>query len=137
MATNNHSVELQLMWKLKVSQSLTSTCMSGDCGESFKQLITDMKHEKEMPKESNNATQLLEYYNIYSALPLSTTNWNNISAVTLPSSHKQRSFDNDDLSVLLEVYQILYPRADIALEKTLQNIQNVQYCANIWSSVWI
>ena len=68
-------------------------------------------------KESKNATQLLEYYNIYSALPLSTTNWNNISAVTLPSSHKQRSFNNDDLSVLLEVYQILYPRADIALEK--------------------
>ena len=116
MATNNRSVELQLMRKLKISQSLTSICMPGDCGESFQRLIANMKDQREISNVSKNPNQLLEYYNIYSTLPLSTINWNNISAVILPSSHKERSFDNNDLSVILEVYQIMYPRSDIILE---------------------
>jgi hypothetical protein len=71
-----------------------------------------MKHRPEEPSESNTRTHL-EYFKMDTTLPLSNNNWDNISAVSLPTKYKQRSFDNDDLNILMQVYKIMFPKANI------------------------
>jgi hypothetical protein len=71
-----------------------------------------MKHRSEEPSESNTRTHL-EYFKMDTTLPLSNNNWDNISAVSLPTKYKEQSFDNDDLNILMQVYKIMFPKANI------------------------
>jgi hypothetical protein len=129
IATNNRSVELQLMRKLNISHTLSSTLLTADGNESFQQLVASMKNQTEEVKESM-ATHL-EYYKMDSNLPLHSNNWDNISALKIPSSHKERSLDNDDLDALLHVYKVMFPSADINLSM-LSRIINMYTRLNIF-----
>ena len=71
-----------------------------------------MKHRSEEPSKSNTRTHL-EYFKMDTTLPLSNNNWDNISAVSLPTKYKEQSFDNDDLNILMQVYKIMFPKANI------------------------
>ena len=120
IATNNRSVELQLMWKLNISHTLNSTLLTADGNKSFQQLIASMKHQTEEVTESMPTH--LEYYKMDSTLPLHSNDWGNISALKIPSSHKERSLDNDDLDALLHVYKVMFPSAIIYLSSLSRTI---------------
>jgi hypothetical protein len=83
-----------------------------------------MKNQTEEVKESMETH--LEYYKMDSNLPLHSNNRDNISALKIPSSHKERSLDYDDLDALLHVYKVMFPSADMNLSM-LSRIINMEY----------
>ena len=70
-----------------------------------------MRHQTEDFQESK--PELVEYYHMDSKLPYHSNNWDNISAIEIPSRHKERSLDNDDINALTEVYQVMFPSSNI------------------------
>ena len=129
ITTNYRSLELQLMRKLNISQALSNNCFPPDGCESFQQLINSMRHQTEDFQESK--PELVEYYHMDSKLSYHSNNWDNISAIEIPSRHKERSLDNDDINALTEVYQVMFPSSNI-IPSNLSRTMKVFTCCLIF-----
>ena len=55
-------------------------------------------------------SDLLEFFKMdTNKIPVNEINWNNMCAIPLHTHYKESNLDNDDIDVLLDVYQIMFP----------------------------
>ena len=64
-----------------------------------------------------------EFQNIATKAPLHGVNWRNDSGVTQPSSYKLVHLDVDDMTLLKQVYKIMYPGREIERANLAESIQ--------------
>jgi hypothetical protein len=65
--------------------------------------------------------ELLSFFNVHKS-PLNGINWKNCSAIKVNPSYKEKSVDNDDLSLLFKVYTTMFPEKSILIDHLSRTI---------------
>ena len=102
---NNRSIELQIMRKVTTLRCMDKMPLNQDFqpyfGESLSSLsscvINNICEDSSMLMDVNNLSELIELYHMTLSFPLNTLNWENLSAISLPSPYKESCLDCDDL----------------------------------------
>jgi hypothetical protein len=106
--TNNRSIELQLMRKLTTRRFLDNMTLDKNLQPYFDDVVTIAGNDSKTIYSTFALNELLSFFNSDVMAPLKSINWSNISAVNLPLCYKEKSLDNDDLAVLLKVYNTMF-----------------------------
>ena len=120
--TNNRSIELQLMRKLTTQRFLDNMTLDKDLHPYFDDVVNLVKNDVRNNYSVFAIWKLLSFFNADVA-PLNAIDWKNNSAIKLPLCYKERSFDNDELSVLLKVYAAMFPGNNIVIEQLSKTIK--------------
>ena len=120
--TNNRSIELQLMRKLTTQRFLDNMTLDKDLHPYFDDVVNLVKNDVRNNYSVFAIWKLLSFFNADVA-PLNAIDWKNNSAIKLPLCYKERSFDNDELSVLLKVYTAMFPGNNIVIEQLSKTIK--------------
>ncbi len=122
--TNNRSIELQLMRKLTTQRFLDNMTLDKDLHPYFEDVVTSVKNNARNNYSVFTLSELLNFFNVDVA-PLNVIDWKNNSAILieLPLCYKERSFDNDELSLLFKVYSTMFPRNNIVIEQLSRTIK--------------
>jgi len=125
IVTNNISVELQLMRKLCTSKFLERISLPDEFKPMFNDITSSIQGLSEDQINSNSSSSFLarlEYYEMDMKLPLYDINWLNIAPISLPTSYRQAVFVDEDILVLLQVYQVMFPNKDISQEHLSRSV---------------
>ena len=122
--TNNRSIELQIMRKVTTLRCMDNMPLNQELqpyfGDTLSSLtscvMSNMSEDGSMLMDVNNLSELIEFYQMPASFPLNTLNWENLSAVLLPSHYKESCLDRDDLQILKNVYNVMFCDRDIRLE---------------------
>ena len=105
VSTNKRSLELQLMRKLVLSQSLESLQLPQQYTGQFQHLVGNPLNSV---SKTSSSQEDYTFQSMSTACPVSSVDWSLLSQVNLPSNYKLQSLDSSDLDILLIVYKSLY-----------------------------
>ena len=119
--TNNRSIELQKVTTLRCMDNMPlNQELQPYFGDTLSSLtscvMSNMSEDGSMLMDVNSLSELIEFYQMPASFLLNTLNWENLSAVLLPSHYKENCLDRDDLQILKNVYNVMFSDRDIRLE---------------------
>ena len=109
-ATNNRSIEIQLMRKFLSEQFVFNVALPEEHSETFTPFFNKYQ-TSQMPVSIPIGSSVLFHMSAHGQL--GTINWSDISCLKLPSSNKLIPLDSDDHQLLAETYQAMYPEKHI------------------------
>ena len=126
--TNNRSIELQLMRKVTTLRCLDNISLNQDFHPYFGDIMSSLTNSKmsedgNILREADKWSDLMEFYQMNTGFPLNTLNWGNMCALSLPSYYKETYLDHDDISILQDVYKIMFPDRLILMDNLSTSIQ--------------
>ena len=135
--TNKRSVELQLMRQFLMSRYLKDVTLPTMYQDEFLHLCLPSSlgsNEGEEVSPSDWSTDH-EFNNIASSASLDGINWRNYSGVTTPSCYRLVHLDEDDLTLLKSVYQVMYAERDVVASDLGESIHKYG-SIKIWSTTF-
>lgn len=136
--TNKRSVELQLMRKFLISRDLKNIKLPAQYQEHFNDLCSPTGMAEREVKEDVSYTDWSiknEFNNIALESPMHGINWQNDSGIVLPSSYRLVHFDTDDITLLRDVYQIMYPEHKVETRNLSESMHKFG-SISIWSTTY-
>ena len=124
--TNKRSVELQLMRRFQLSRFVDRKTLPTYFKDELFPLCTVNNNINICDEWLANSSWADRYafHNLATVSPLPTWNvWRNESGVFCPSSHKLTYLDKDEATLLLKVYNVMYPDILITSNDMNQHIQ--------------
>ena len=109
IATNNRSIEIQLMRKFLSEQFVSNVALPDEFSDTFSaffQLQRSQINER-MPVGSSHLLRMSTCSN------LEPIDWSDISFISVPGSYKLMNLDSDDRQLLAKTYQAMYPNRHI------------------------
>ena len=109
-ATNNRSIEIQLMRKFLSEQFVFNVALPEEHSETFTPFFNRYQMSQ-MPASVPVGSSVL--FHISAQGQLGTIDWSDIACLNLPSAYKLMHLDSDDHQLLSETYQAMYPERHV------------------------
>ena len=132
--TNGREIEVQIMRKFTTSGILANIryCLPVEYEDCFLELCHNIL------SAANTVVDLPNSLNLTMAASGTITGkeniWNNLSAVSIPSSYKVCSLDTDSKVLLKQVYTVLYPKASLKLATLFKKYGSISVCRETYGS---
>ena len=109
-ATNNRSIEIQLMRKFMSEQFVSNVALPEDFSETFTAFFN--KYQTSQMSESV-PVGLSTLFKMSTYPQLAVIDWSDISFLSLPNGYKLMHLDSDDRQLLTQTYQAMHPEKHI------------------------
>ena len=115
------------MRKLTTLRFLDNLSLDQDFQPFFGDVISSLRNNSTCTcnaklDEAKKLSDLLEFFQMDTKIPVNEINWKNMCAISLPTHYKESYLDNDDIDVLLHVYQIMFPDRHILPEHLCRSL---------------
>lgn len=109
IATNNRSIEIQLMRKFLSEQFVSNVALPDEFSDTFSAFFQLQRSQinEHMPVGSSHLLRMS------TCSSLQAIDWSDISFISLPGSYKLMNLDSDDRQLLAKTYQAMYPNRHI------------------------